>query len=104
MKYEFKGTKGEWFAVQYANYISIQPEDDYITYDDKPVKDLLNLEDCNEAIENGNLIVAAPDLLRACIDAKELIEWLYEGNKLDYSSYTNHSQQLKLAIEKALIK
>lgn len=56
----FKGTKGEWHAVDYAGYIHIQDEPFYGGVD------LLNQETCSEAQYNAQLAASAPDLLKAC--------------------------------------
>lgn len=70
-KYKFNGTKGKWYAVQYANFFNIQTCDFYIGEDDKPAKNVLDIEDFTEETVQANacLLAVAPDLLNTCIEA-----------------------------------
>ena len=65
---KFKGTKGEWFGIEYSGIWNIQSGQFY--GDD-------NLLDCEcyprEEVEaNAKLIAAAPDLLEALINIRKL--------------------------------
>ena len=86
---EFKGTKGEWFPVEYAGYINIQSGEYYSEND--------NILDCEsfprEEVEaNAKLIAAAPELLK---QLKVAVFILKE------SGITKGQDQLEQAIKKA---
>jgi|ERR1043166_6919843 hypothetical protein len=90
MGYEFKGTPGPWYAVQYAYFFNIQT-DEY--YDTKHIN-VLDCEVCDKAEQNANLIAAAPDLLTAAI---EVVKCLANANDRPYERHL-----LQAAIHKAL--
>lgn len=97
MKYEFKGTKGEWHAVEFAGFWEITDAPFYdskriMTYDDDIFGSCATV---TQAEANAHLCAAAPDLLQACIDFVEKVE---RGEAKSTKSYN----QMKQAINKAL--
>lgn len=122
MKYEFKGTKGEWVSVVGEPYIfegtSLQTCDVYtdktrgecaedgITHYEEDKDNVSNITICSigtfqddiqgeEAKANTYLCAAAPELLQACIDAWEHINVSYPAGQEAVS-------KVKAAIHKAL--
>lgn len=64
---EAKHTKGEWFAIQYANFFNIQSEPYY------GESNLLDEDDHKEAEANARLMAAAPELLKTCLILRDII-------------------------------
>lgn len=56
MNYEFKGTKGKWYPVNFGGFWSIHDEDFYDS------TDIFNEEECSEAKENIVLASMAPEM------------------------------------------
>lgn len=105
MKYEFKGTKGDWSVDGFdltsvivsvnevgwkhlcrCNYGYVEPESHF-----------------EENTANAHLIAAAPDLLDACIEALDLLDNLNKhGEPINYNEYSHYHDVLSSAIHKAL--
>lgn len=65
----YEGTPGPLYAVDYAGFIQLHTVPSYGN------KDLLNCEECPEAVANGQLFAAAPDLLQALYSLVQAIEF-----------------------------
>lgn len=96
---EFKGTKGEWHAVNYAGFYTIQDEPfygekDLLNYDHDLIREPVSIE---EAEANAQLMASAPDLLNACI---EMIKWV-DGDE-GMKAITDIEPIIIAAIHKAL--
>jgi hypothetical protein len=92
---EFKGTKGEWIA-NYSNELET-----YISCNGLRISEakhyknhILNDPSTEEGRANAKLIAAAPDLLKVCIDLKEIL--------YDISMPEKVMNDLEVAINKAL--
>lgn len=100
--YKFKGTPAPWFAEHYANYINIQPKEGYVDNKGNPVKNLLDIEDCPEAVHNGHLVAAAPDLLQAALNVLKYLPSIDSLPRTTETEIGNDTKGLIAAIEKAL--
>jgi len=69
---EFKGTKGEWYCVEYAGNIFIQDSE---FYEDSDKCNLLDFDYVGKEIAEANakLISCAPELLNALQKAIDLL-------------------------------
>ena len=90
---EFKGTKGEWYAVEYAGTYIIQDEG---TYEGENILDE-DVVGTSAAESNAKLIAAAPNLLQALQELYYLVSELPEEG-----SIIEALAKAKAAIEKAL--
>lgn len=102
MKYEFKGTKGEWTVRPSRKGRKIFIDSDnwlgmFKTY--AKIKTIEGFTECPESFENANLIAAAPEMLKALIT-------IYEGRTCDDLSKrlsdTDMGRIAQQAIHKAL--
>lgn len=64
---EFKGTKAEWHAVEFAGFIILKDSDYY------EAKNILDYSDVGDVIANANakLAICAPKMLQMLIDIVE---------------------------------
>lgn len=95
MKYEFKGTKGVWHAVEYAGFVRVQTSPYYgdgvdVLQCEQQRGDDINIE---EMKANGALCAGAKELLIAAIKVVE------SNNPLQFHE---HVQLLEEAILTAL--
>lgn len=74
-----KHTKGPWFAINYAGYISLQSRDEYSDTDD-----LLNEDKCPDAEANGTLCSIAPEMFDAM---QEFIDRVDRGEVRSKKTY-----------------
>lgn len=92
---EFKGTKGEWYTVEYAGMMSIQNGP---SYEDDNILDIDIV--CKEQFyANAKLIAAAPELLQLAIDTLNLCSMLKMPNE---SQLIELEKKCEAAINKAL--
>lgn len=100
----FNGTKGKWFAIEYAGHYNIQTgefygNDNVLDYENYPKE---------EVDANAQLIAAAPDLLEALLEFTKAVEdediVMYDN--LDHDGFASTPNriftQAKRALEKAL--
>lgn len=112
MKYEFKGTQGKW-SVDGFNTTSVIANVNEVEW-----KHICNCNygctdrEANHEINyyNAHLVAAAPELLAACIEANEVLQWMWDNFQKDdsvcqsdaFNRPANAIEQIKSAIEKAL--
>lgn len=97
MKYEFKGTKGEWVITDNEN-----PDERWIYTENGEVGDIVCCPpdyDAEASLKlwgaNSRLIIAAPELLQACIMALQTVS---DNGHTDGGT----AETLRAAIHKAL--
>ncbi len=96
---EFRGTRGEWHAVEYAGVISIQDSE---FYEDSDKCNLLDYDyvGFEQAEANAKLIACAPELLYAL---KEAIRLLYGTTEFEViESYRKKVDDFEQVIKKAI--
>ena len=108
---KFKGTKGEWSYCDSELNPAKHNFSIVANNGTRLVADIYkrHQKEAREAIENAKLISAAPELLKACLSALEIIDlWLpssntvNEQNKGEAIALSDMEYLLKKAINKAL--
>jgi len=89
-------TKGPWYTENYSGIWMLQSKSGYL-----PSINLLDEEDCNEAMGNAKLIAAAPELIELAYEFRVVINHL--SGRMGKQMEINVNDLIDSAIKKATI-